>query len=73
MSVSWLISAFDEPPDTDDVLGWRRVHASPLIDSVDSGGEAMAGALQVVDLEGHVGEVPGLTLTLGASAVACGL
>lgn len=61
MSVGWLISPFDlvdEPPDTDYfALGWRRVRASPLIDSFDSGGEAMAGAQQVVEVDGHVGEV----------------
>ena len=48
----------DQPPDAGDLfLGRGRVRASPLIDSFDRGGQAFAGAQQVVEVAGEVGQV----------------
>ena len=48
----------DQPPDAGDFFRGRgRVRASPLIDSLDGGGQAFAGARQVVEIAGEVGQV----------------
>ena len=59
----------DEPADAGDLLfGGGGVGAGPLIDAVDGGGEALAGAEQVIEVGGQVGQVG----DVGAEVVAAG-
>src|ERR1039458_7794884 len=59
----------DEPPDSGDLLlAGGGVGADPFIDAVDAGGEAFAGAQQVIEVGGQVGQVG----DVGAEVVAAG-
>ena len=61
--------AVDEPPDAGDLLlGGGGVGAGPLVDAVDGGGEPFAGAEQVIEVGGQVGQVG----DVGAEVVAAG-
>src|ERR1019366_8696231 len=57
----------DEPPDAGDLLrGGGGVGARPFIDAVDGGGQALAGAQEVVEVGGQAGQVG----DVGAEVVA---
>jgi hypothetical protein len=59
----------DEPPDSGDLLlAGGGVGEDPFIDAVDAGGEAFAGAQQVIEVGGQVGQVG----DVGAEVVAAG-
>ena len=61
------VDPVDEPADAGDLLlGWGGVGACPLVGAVDGGGETFAGAQQVVEVGGQVGEVG----DVGAEVVA---
>ncbi len=61
------VDAVDQPSDSGDLLGGGGgVGAGPLVDPVDSGGEPFAGAQQVVEVGGQLGQVG----DVGAEVVA---
>ena len=61
--------AVDQPPDPGDLLGGGGgVGAGPLVDPVEGGGEPFAGAQQVVEVGGQLGQVR----DVGAEVVAAG-
>ena len=63
------VDAVDQPSDPGDLLGGGGgVGAGPLVDPVDGGGEPFAGAQQVVEVGGQVGQVG----DVGAEVVAAG-
>ena len=62
--------AADELPDAGDLLlGGGGVGAGPLVDAADGGGEPFAGAQQVIEVGGQVGEVGDVGAYLGRSRV----
>ena len=52
------VDAVDQPSDPGDLLGGGGgVGAGPLVDPVEGGGEPFAGAQQVVEVGGQLGQV----------------
>ena len=67
--VEVAVDAGDEPPDPGDLLlGGGGVGAGPVVDAVDGRGQSFAGAEQVVEVGGQVGQVG----HVGAEVVAAG-
>ena len=59
----------DQPPDPGDLLvGGGGVGAGPLVDPIEGGGQPFAGAQQVIEVGGQLGQVR----DVGAEVVAAG-